>query len=286
MYDARIGRFLSIDPLAAQYPWNSPYAFSENRVIDAVELEGLEREIIIESPYVKERMLEYIHAKELESAIIVAFGSLSRKWNSQEQADWAKKQFDQGQTANHPIAYTNNEDEAYLGVDIYSFNDENERVLLLSLRTESINPFEASEAQDKSWFSEFFGSFFGEDRVVNDEEQPFGMVLTAKGYNGSANHLNPEASVASEKLDITGLLSLLGSHGGVPTATSWGTFFDGLADATSMTVEAIQYESVERDTTGFTCDHPRCRGIIFGFQSVDETERTHTGNIEYLTEDK
>ena len=42
MYDARIGRFLSIDPLAPKYPWNSPYAFSENRVIDAVELEGLE----------------------------------------------------------------------------------------------------------------------------------------------------------------------------------------------------------------------------------------------------
>ena len=42
MYDARIGRFLSIDPLAGKYPWNSPYAFSENRVIDGVELEGLE----------------------------------------------------------------------------------------------------------------------------------------------------------------------------------------------------------------------------------------------------
>ena len=42
MHDARIGRFLSIDPLAAKYPWNSPYAFSENRVIDMVELEGLE----------------------------------------------------------------------------------------------------------------------------------------------------------------------------------------------------------------------------------------------------
>ena len=40
--DTRIGRFLSLDPLAAKYPYNSPYAFSENRVIDGVELEGLE----------------------------------------------------------------------------------------------------------------------------------------------------------------------------------------------------------------------------------------------------
>jgi hypothetical protein len=42
VHDPRLGRFLSIDPLAADYPWNSPYAFSENRVIDAIELEGLE----------------------------------------------------------------------------------------------------------------------------------------------------------------------------------------------------------------------------------------------------
>ena len=31
-----------MDPLAKKYPWNSSYAFSENRVIDGVELEGLE----------------------------------------------------------------------------------------------------------------------------------------------------------------------------------------------------------------------------------------------------
>jgi len=31
-----------VDPLAKKYPWNSSYAFSENRVIDAVELEGAE----------------------------------------------------------------------------------------------------------------------------------------------------------------------------------------------------------------------------------------------------
>jgi RHS repeat-associated protein len=42
-YDPRTGRFWSVDPLAPYYPWNSPYAFSENRVIDGVELEGLER---------------------------------------------------------------------------------------------------------------------------------------------------------------------------------------------------------------------------------------------------
>jgi RHS repeat-associated protein len=42
VHDARLGRFLSIDPLAPDYPHNSPYAFSENRVIDGTDLEGTE----------------------------------------------------------------------------------------------------------------------------------------------------------------------------------------------------------------------------------------------------
>jgi RHS repeat-associated protein len=42
MHDPRLGRFFSIDPLAAKYPHNSTYAFSENKVIHMVELEGLE----------------------------------------------------------------------------------------------------------------------------------------------------------------------------------------------------------------------------------------------------
>jgi len=42
IHDPRIGRFLSIDPLAAKYPFYAPYVFSGNRVIDCSELEGLE----------------------------------------------------------------------------------------------------------------------------------------------------------------------------------------------------------------------------------------------------
>ena len=43
MHDPRVGRFFAVDPLAFSYPYNSPYAFSENVVINAVELEGLEK---------------------------------------------------------------------------------------------------------------------------------------------------------------------------------------------------------------------------------------------------
>ncbi|KIA91798.1 MULTISPECIES: hypothetical protein [unclassified Flavobacterium] len=42
MHDPRIGRFFAIDPLFRKYPHNSTYAFSENRVMDGIELEGAE----------------------------------------------------------------------------------------------------------------------------------------------------------------------------------------------------------------------------------------------------
>lgn len=42
MHDPRVGRFFATDPLEKEYVHNSPYAFSENRVIDGSELEGLE----------------------------------------------------------------------------------------------------------------------------------------------------------------------------------------------------------------------------------------------------
>ncbi len=41
-YDPRIGRFWTVDPLKASYPWNSTFAFAENRPIDGIDLEGLE----------------------------------------------------------------------------------------------------------------------------------------------------------------------------------------------------------------------------------------------------
>lgn len=45
-HQSDIGRFFNIDPLADKYVYNSPYAFSENKVIAHRELEGLESEPI------------------------------------------------------------------------------------------------------------------------------------------------------------------------------------------------------------------------------------------------
>ena len=46
-YDKLRGQFISVDPIAGKYPWNSTYAFSENDVIRNVDLDGLEKIIYL-----------------------------------------------------------------------------------------------------------------------------------------------------------------------------------------------------------------------------------------------
>ncbi len=40
--DPQIGRFLQVDPISEKYPFNSIYAYAENKPIDGIDLEGLE----------------------------------------------------------------------------------------------------------------------------------------------------------------------------------------------------------------------------------------------------
>lgn len=42
VYDPRLGRFLSVDPLYKDYPFINNYAFAENRCIEGIDLEGAE----------------------------------------------------------------------------------------------------------------------------------------------------------------------------------------------------------------------------------------------------
>lgn len=44
IYDPRLGRFLSVDPITAKYPELSPYQFSTNNPIQNIDVDGLEGE--------------------------------------------------------------------------------------------------------------------------------------------------------------------------------------------------------------------------------------------------
>ena len=52
VYDPRLGRFLSVDPLTYSYPYYSPYQFAGNIPIAAIDMDGLETHVVI---YEKDR---------------------------------------------------------------------------------------------------------------------------------------------------------------------------------------------------------------------------------------
>jgi RHS repeat-associated protein len=43
IYNPSLGKFLSVDPLSMEFPWNSTYAFAENTPIQATDLDGAEK---------------------------------------------------------------------------------------------------------------------------------------------------------------------------------------------------------------------------------------------------
>ncbi|MCF6352377.1 MAG: hypothetical protein L3J06_05140 [Cyclobacteriaceae bacterium] len=53
IYNPRIAKFLSTDPLAQEYPWYTPYQFAGNRPIAATDVDGLEDQLAIDGSLVQ-----------------------------------------------------------------------------------------------------------------------------------------------------------------------------------------------------------------------------------------
>lgn len=56
--DPQIGRFLQVDPLALKYVHNSTYAYAENDVIRAIDLEGLEKYIVTMRSFIPQKTID------------------------------------------------------------------------------------------------------------------------------------------------------------------------------------------------------------------------------------
>jgi RHS repeat-associated protein len=56
IYNPRLGRFLSVDPLSAKYPFYTPYSFAGNKPIQCIDLDGAEESI----PYLQSAAFDQI----------------------------------------------------------------------------------------------------------------------------------------------------------------------------------------------------------------------------------
>ncbi|GAA3591177.1 hypothetical protein GCM10022396_05770 [Flavivirga amylovorans] len=148
MHDPRVGRFFAPDPLTAKYPYYTPYQFSGNKVIHAKELEGLEEILIIESPYVRDAVTQYMRDGDVLSA--VAATKNSYVWKTDAQINHAKKTFDVGQEIGQPSTSSSNGEEFETkGAIVYSYNNEGELYRMFEVKLDIIYD---KITKENSWY--------------------------------------------------------------------------------------------------------------------------------------
>lgn len=93
IYDGRLARFLSVDPLFQTFPWYTPYQFAGNTPIQAIDLDGLESKGVIrwydnDDKYKGSTVFEISRADAIQST-----GTLIRNGNASNQASFNKNIF-------------------------------------------------------------------------------------------------------------------------------------------------------------------------------------------------
>ena len=147
-----------MDPLSASYPYNSPYAFSENRVIDGVELEGLEFRLKIFSPEISAKFLKAKKENDLFRMRELTWRALNQKTFPD---DWAYRRMS-GQDHNGEF------------VDMFNFPGEMEydasiqglEVLLWQFDYANGQPFRIIPGESFSWYTgkgQFFDKYWPVD---------------------------------------------------------------------------------------------------------------------------
>ncbi|WP_423735448.1 RHS repeat-associated core domain-containing protein [Chitinophaga caseinilytica] len=66
IYDSRLAKFLSVDPLTHDYPWYTPYQFAGNTPVQAVDLDGLEEYMKHEELAMKQKA-----EMQIDNAVII-----------------------------------------------------------------------------------------------------------------------------------------------------------------------------------------------------------------------
>jgi RHS repeat-associated protein len=92
VYDPRLGRFLSVDPIAAQYPMLSSYQFASNSPVQAIDLDGLERMHYtrVSDENGKPR-LEQIGQEDIVDRVVVSYRSSVSAYNDGAVPVYANK---------------------------------------------------------------------------------------------------------------------------------------------------------------------------------------------------
>ncbi|WP_438968529.1 RHS repeat-associated core domain-containing protein [Nonlabens sp.] len=231
MHDPRLGRFFAVDPIDHKYPYYTPYQFSGNKVIHARELEGLEEEIMITSPYVRDKIQEYLSCGDIVSAIGAARNAYM--WQNEGQIKHAQKSFKvNGQTVGQPSSIVTNSHELETkGFDVRSYNNEGEIIYLFggSVTVRDI-PTDINE-DDEAWYEppiKWVNSLFepgnANDTSSSNSDQG-GITFTVRTHDPRLGG-NRTTGQPDQVIDITELYEVASGQAG--SAATMSRILNGL----------------------------------------------------------
>jgi RHS repeat-associated protein len=158
IYNPRIGKFLSVDPLTREYPWYTPYQFAGNKPIEAIDLDGLEESYFMNSIwYIQEISKLDLTTEEGVKRMLELANSATKKILTDEQSQylWEKN----GEKGIAPYqAGTYYYDLNFRGVRVAG-TDENGNYVELYNNQEQVIEFGGFSAKDRPphprWFEPY-----------------------------------------------------------------------------------------------------------------------------------
>jgi|GEM_PF-5700056 len=80
IYDPKVGRFLSMDPITSDYPWYTPYQFAGNKPIIAADLDGLEEWMKTQEILLRQRVQLQVDNAYRPKAQLSTYNPSDRSW--------------------------------------------------------------------------------------------------------------------------------------------------------------------------------------------------------------
>ena len=91
IYETRLGRFLSVDPVTKSYPQLSPYQFASDKPINGIDLDGLEWVLKIYDPQAISDFVKAGNDKDIYKQRGVAYQAINSKFSAEDFWNRASK---------------------------------------------------------------------------------------------------------------------------------------------------------------------------------------------------
>ncbi|HET9057781.1 MAG TPA: RHS repeat-associated core domain-containing protein [Chitinophagaceae bacterium] len=182
IYDPRLGRFLSVDPLSQSFPWYTPYQFAGNKPIAFIDLDGLEdRYYALELNYSSDGKLHGIYYREIEEMRAGKHKDGNVEWEI-------------------PVGHLGKGDATFVYV---TYNESPQSVVTKHV----LSLFKPRPKSFLEKVSDFFTS-------RKDDDIGGGFYLTDKEGGSLGDPFGPGAKKIDNIPDANALISMLGGGGG------------------------------------------------------------------------